>query len=69
MGPGLRTSACHSGRAVAAPSATGKQLILTKGDNNNVDDRTLYNPGQIWIERSDIIGRARAYGAPSATAL
>merc|ERR1719402_1493697 len=25
--------------------------ILTKGDNNNVDDRGLYAPGQHWLER------------------
>lgn len=34
--------------------------MLTKGDNNQVDDRGLYAPGQLWLERSDIQGRARA---------
>lgn len=35
--------------------------ILTKGDNNSVDDRGLYAPGQLWLERSDIVGRARGF--------
>jgi signal peptidase I len=30
--------------------------ILTKGDNNRVDDRGLYAPGQMWLKRSDILG-------------
>ena len=33
---------------------------LTKGDNNAVDDRNLYAPGQLWLKRSEIIGRAVA---------
>eukprot|EP00037_Helgoeca_nana_P000065 m.20003 g.20003 ORF g.20003 m.20003 type:complete len:199 (+) comp10082_c0_seq1:80-676(+) len=35
--------------------------FLTKGDNNQVDDRGLYAPGQIWLEPSDVVGRARAF--------
>ncbi len=35
-------------------------FYLTKGDNNNVDDRGLYAPGQKWLERHDIVGIARA---------
>ena len=38
---------------------TGKQYILTKGDNNQVDDRGLYNPGQLWIHREHIVGKVR----------
>jgi len=34
---------------------------LTKGDNNQVDDRGLYAPGQLWLEKKDVIGRARGY--------
>jgi hypothetical protein len=33
--------------------------MLTKGDNNHVDDRSLYNPGQMWIDRSLVLGRVR----------
>jgi len=38
---------------------TGEIKYLTKGDNNQVDDRGLYNPGQKWIVPEEIIGRAR----------
>ena len=40
---------------------TGKQYVLTKGDNNNVDDRGLYYPGQMWLHKEDIIGRVVGY--------
>lgn len=36
---------------------SGNLSILTKGDYNSVDDRGLYNRGQLWIEKEDIIGR------------
>ena len=32
---------------------------LTKGDHNHIDDRGLYKPGQLWLERKHILGRAR----------
>jgi signal peptidase len=37
---------------------TGKVELLTKGDNNRVDDRGLYAPGQLWLNRDDILGKA-----------
>lgn len=40
---------------------TGKQYLLTKGDNNEVDDRGLYNPGQMWIMREDILGKVKGF--------
>ncbi|KAL3798694.1 hypothetical protein HJC23_004445 [Cyclotella cryptica] len=36
----------------------GHVELLTKGDNNRVDDRGLYAPGQLWLEREDILGKA-----------
>lgn len=39
----------------------GTSKFLTKGDNNSVDDRSLYAPGQLWLTREDVIGRARGY--------
>ena len=36
----------------------GRVELLTKGDNNRVDDRGLYAPGQQFIGREDILGRA-----------
>ena len=35
--------------------------ILTKGDNNYNDDRVLYDPGQEWIHKGNILGRAVGY--------
>ena len=37
----------------------GDVKFLTKGDNNQVDDRGLYAPGQLWLEKKDVVGRAR----------
>lgn len=33
-------------------------LYLTKGDNNRIDDRGLYNEGQLWLNREAMMGRA-----------
>uniref|UniRef100_A0A915E908 Signal peptidase complex catalytic subunit SEC11 n=1 Tax=Ditylenchus dipsaci TaxID=166011 RepID=A0A915E908_9BILA len=38
---------------------TDNTKFLTKGDHNLVDDRGLYAPGQYWLERKDVVGRAR----------
>lgn len=43
---------------VHTDEATGKVDLLTKGDNNRVDDRGLYAPGQLWLNREDILGKA-----------
>ena len=37
----------------------GSIKFLTKGDNNSVDDRGLYAPGQLWLDRKDVVIRAR----------
>ena len=40
----------------------GKIRILTKGDNNTVDDAYgIYARGQMWLERKDIMGKAIGY--------
>ncbi|GMT00206.1 hypothetical protein PENTCL1PPCAC_22380, partial [Pristionchus entomophagus] len=33
--------------------------FLTKGDNNEVDDRGLYSSGQMWLERKDVVGKTK----------
>ncbi|KAF9385700.1 Signal peptidase complex catalytic subunit S11C [Podila verticillata] len=43
-----------------------KQLLLTKGDNNPVDDRRLYqelyiNRGKMWVEPKDVVGRVQGF--------
>merc|ERR1719183_1058064 len=37
----------------------GHVSLLTKGDNNRVNDRGLYSDGQLWLERQDVLGRAK----------
>ncbi|ESO85075.1 hypothetical protein LOTGIDRAFT_235937 [Lottia gigantea] len=39
----------------------GSLKFLTKGDNNSVDDRGLYAQGQFWLEKKDVVGRARGF--------
>jgi len=39
----------------------GSLKILTKGDNNSVNDRGLYAKGQYWLDKKDIVGRARGF--------
>ncbi|XP_045183226.1 signal peptidase complex catalytic subunit SEC11A [Mercenaria mercenaria] len=39
----------------------GTVKFLTKGDNNSVDDRGLYAPGQLWLEKKEVVGRARGF--------
>jgi signal peptidase len=41
-----------------ARSPKHAQTMLTKGDNNRVHDRGLYN-GLKWLRREDIVGRSR----------
>uniref|UniRef100_A0A2R9BFF7 Uncharacterized protein n=1 Tax=Pan paniscus TaxID=9597 RepID=A0A2R9BFF7_PANPA len=36
-------------------------IFLTKGDNNAVDDRGLYKQDQHWLEKKDVVGRARGF--------
>jgi signal peptidase len=36
------------------------QLLLTKGDNNKLDDFMLYN-GIEWLERKHVIGKVKGY--------
>ncbi|KAJ1973919.1 Signal peptidase complex catalytic subunit [Dimargaris cristalligena] len=51
----------HRVLRVHTDAETGSQRFLTKGDNNKVDDRGLYNPGQLWVDRKDVVGRVRGY--------
>jgi signal peptidase I len=49
----------NSGSAALQPQIP-KQLLLTKGDNNYVDDIDLYQ-GLEWLERKHIVGKVRGY--------
>lgn len=35
--------------------------MLTKGDNNDVDDRGLYEDNRIWLHKEDLMGRIKGY--------
>uniref|UniRef100_A0A8I5TAG5 Signal peptidase complex catalytic subunit SEC11A n=1 Tax=Pongo abelii TaxID=9601 RepID=A0A8I5TAG5_PONAB len=39
----------------------GHIKFLTQGDNNAVDDRGLYKQEQHWLEKKDVVGRARGF--------
>lgn len=52
MGPRMNA------RYVTASPLGERQLILTKGDNNPVDDIELYQ-GLEWLERKHIVGKVR----------
>ena len=39
----------------------GEVDVLTKGDNNMVDDRGLYPRGQLWLNKKHIIGKAQGF--------
>ncbi|EQC28660.1 hypothetical protein SDRG_13537 [Saprolegnia diclina VS20] len=64
----LSTSRCkaatfaiaHRVLQVHTRKSDGVEFYLTKGDDNNVNDRGLYAPGQLWLQRRDILGVARA---------
>jgi signal peptidase I len=49
----------HRVMKVYEDKETGEVEVVTKGDNNGVDDLGLYAPGQRWLKREDILGRAR----------
>ncbi|ORZ03358.1 signal peptidase I [Syncephalastrum racemosum] len=40
---------------------TGKQYLLTKGDNNPRDDRGLYDHRQMWIHKEHVLGKVRGF--------
>ena len=49
----------HEIHCSLAEDGSEVEELLTKGDNNHVHDSWgIYNPGQHWLQRSDIMGRA-----------
>lgn len=54
---------------VHRPGAGGADAdILTKGDNNWGDDRSLYPKGQLWLNPSHLMGRVVGCAAAAAAA-
>ncbi len=55
-------SCAAASQGTLPPLRPGEDVrYLTKGDNNSLDDRGLYAPGERWLSREEIIGRARMY--------
>ncbi|TKY73189.1 Signal peptidase complex catalytic subunit SEC11C [Spatholobus suberectus] len=48
----------HRAIEVHERQVTEETYILTKGDNNGIDDRIMYNHGQLWLQQHHIMGRA-----------
>ena len=46
---------------IASERPDGDYDLLTKGDNNPVDDRGLYDRHQLWLNRQHVIGRAKGF--------
>jgi signal peptidase len=38
-----------------------RQLVLTKGDNNQLDDVAMYPPGRTAVRRDEIVGLVVGY--------
>ncbi len=53
----LHQSSNYQDEDTSAPAKFLK--ILTKGDNNQIDDRGLYIEGQEWLDESHIMGRVK----------
>ena len=45
----------------AEPRKGKEYYLLTKGDNNQADDRWLYKTGKVWLNKKDVIGKIKAY--------
>lgn len=46
-------------RIIKTHTLKDSNYILTKGDNNEVHDRGLYNRGQKWLLNENIVGKVR----------
>lgn len=59
--PDRRIPVVHRVMALHRRARDNKLLILTKGDNNMLDDTSLYGTAGEWIEEDRIIGKSYAY--------
>ncbi|KXN70020.1 hypothetical protein CONCODRAFT_7486, partial [Conidiobolus coronatus NRRL 28638] len=59
--PGRPIPIVHRILKLHVDAKTGKEFILTKGDNNPVNDRGIFDKEQLWLERKHITGRAKGY--------
>ncbi|EPR61317.1 signal peptidase [Toxoplasma gondii ME49] len=42
-------------------TSAGEMTMLTKGDNNSVDDRGLYAEKQLWLNRTNVVGTTTTF--------
>ncbi|KAI0240940.1 Signal peptidase complex catalytic subunit [Massospora cicadina] len=59
--PGREIPIVHRVIKLHIKNGTNEEFILTKGDNNNDNDRMLYDRKQLWLERKHIIGRVNGH--------
>ncbi|CAO3639898.1 unnamed protein product [Cunninghamella blakesleeana] len=59
--PGREVPIVHRVIKLHDDAKTGKQYLLTKGDNNTGDDRLLYDRRQMWIHEDHIVGKVRGF--------
>ncbi|KAK7470127.1 Signal peptidase complex catalytic subunit [Stygiomarasmius scandens] len=59
-GEGLWSEDAEPGLSHSSNSAISQQQMLTKGDNNPVDDLDLYE-GLEWLEKKHIVGKVSGY--------
>ncbi|XP_061055168.1 signal peptidase complex catalytic subunit SEC11A-like [Eubalaena glacialis] len=58
---GLTVRTGSESPAVIHEKQNGRMKFLTKGDNSVVDDRGLYKQGHHWLEKNDVVRRARGF--------
>lgn len=59
--PGKEIPIVHRVHRLYQRASDSKTLYLTKGDNNQHDDRFLFPAGMDWVEEDMIIGKSYAY--------
>ncbi|KAI9243482.1 MGC131207 protein-like protein [Phascolomyces articulosus] len=59
--PGRDVPIVHRVIKLHDDATTGKQMLLTKGDNNSRDDRGLYDYKQMWIHREHVVGKVKGF--------
>ena len=53
-------STCRPSERALTTSSQDKTILLTKGDNNSIHDRGLYQRGDHWLRKELLLGRVRA---------
>lgn len=54
-------SMCGDNQSLLTAGSVIRQLFLTKGDNNHVNDRALFSADQNYVRREDIVGVVKLF--------